>query len=103
MTTWQALKTKTIPEDPKQTTLITRTCKWCGTLFIKTSNKTTYCKPECKKYAHMEQKAIFANIYRRQHPKRECLGTGGLSQHRRQTHTSEYNEIQNEKKRLKIT
>lgn len=100
MTTWQALK-KT-KEDPEQTQFLKKKCKWCGTPFIKTSNKDTYCKEECKKYAHMEQKAIFSNKYRRQHPKKECLGTGGLSQHMRHNFKSEYNAIRNEKKRLKI-
>ena len=103
MTTWQALKTQVLPEDPRQAVLILRKCKWCGRLYIKQSNKSTYCSNNCRKYAHQEQKAIFANKYRRQHPKKECLGTGGLSQHRRHNFTSEYNAIMNEKKRLKIT
>ncbi len=99
MTTWQALKKI---DENGQTKLLIKKCRWCGTLFIKTSNKDKYCKKDCGKFAHLEQKAIFANKYRRQYPKKECLGTGGLSSHRRHNFKSEYNAIQNEKKRLKI-
>ena len=46
----------------------------------KKHNRETYCSSKCKKYAHQEQKAIFANKYRRQYPKKECLGTSGLTE-----------------------
>lgn len=85
-----------------QSTFITKRCKWCGGKFFKTHNRETYCSVECKKYARLEQKAIFANKYRRQYPKKECLGTSGLGKHRRQDYHQEYQAIQNEKKRLKI-
>ena len=86
-----------------QSTFITRRCKWCGKIFFKKHNRETYCSSKCKKYAHQEQKAIFANKYRRQYHKKECLGTSGLSKHRRQDYNQEYQAIQNEKKRLKIS
>ena len=35
--------------------------------------------------------------------KKECLGTSGLSKHRRQDYNQEYQAIQKEKKRLKIS
>ena len=73
------------------------------TLLLKKHNRETYCSSKCKKYAHQEKKAIFANKYRRQYPKKECLGTSGLSKHRRQDYNQEYQAIQNEKKRLKIS
>lgn len=85
-----------------QSTFITRRCKWCGKIFFKKHNRETYCSSKCKKYARLEQKAIFANKYRRQYPKKECLGTSGLGKHRRQDYHQEYQAIQNEKKRLKI-
>ena len=86
-----------------QSTFITRHCKWCGKKFFKKHNRETYCSSKCKKYAHQEQKAIFANKYRRKYHKKECLGTSGLSKHRRQDYNQEYQAIQNEKKRLKIS
>lgn len=86
-----------------QSTFITRRCKWCGKIFFKKHNRETYCSSKCKKYAHQEQKAIFANKYRRQYHKKECLGTSGLGKHRRQDYHQEYQAIQNEKKRLKIS
>ena len=86
-----------------QSTFITRRCKWCGKIFFKKHNRETYCSSKCKKYAHQEQKAIFANKYRRQYHKKECLGTSGLSKHRRQDYNQEYQAIQKEKKRLKIS
>ena len=95
------MRTKTIllrKHPGGQSTFITRHCKWCGKKFFKKHNRETYCSPKCKKYAHQEQKAIFANKY----PKKECLGTSGLSKHRRQDYHQEYQAIQNEKKRLKI-
>lgn len=100
------MRTKTIllrKHPGGQSTFITRHCKWCGKKFFKKHNRETYCSSKCKKYAHQEQKAIFANKYRRKYHKKECLGTSGLSKHRRQDYNQEYQAIQNEKKRLKIS
>ena len=100
------MRTKTIllkKHPGGQSTFITRRCKWCGKIFFKKHNRETYCSSNCKKYAHQEQKAIFANKYRRQYHKKECLGTSGLSKHRRQDYNQEYQAIQKEKKRLKIS
>ena len=100
------MRTKTIllrKHPGGQSTFITRHCKWCGKKFFKKHNRETYCSSKCKKYAHQEQNAIFANKYRRQYHKKECLGTSGLSKHRRQDYNQEYQAIQKEKKRLKIS
>ncbi|WP_283390483.1 hypothetical protein [Methanobrevibacter woesei] len=77
-------------------------CKWCGKEFIKTHNRQMYCCSECSRYAHMEQKVIYARKYRKLYAHKDCLGSGGLGSHPDDDFKREYMSIQREKHRLKI-
>lgn len=85
------------------------TCKWCGREYTKVHNRQMYCSDYCRKYARQEQVRINRRKYYQRYKKvmgekqRSGLGSGFLSANRNPDFQLEFECIQKELIRLKIS
>lgn len=84
-------------------------CAWCGKTFIRHYKTVKYCSDECRTHALREQKAIYQRKRRKSindgvlcSKESQYIGTGFLSQNRRESFDDEYMAVRKELKRLKI-
>jgi len=84
-------------------------CAWCGKTFIRHYKTVKYCSDECRAHALREQKAIYQRKRRKSindgvlcSNESQYIGTGFLSQNRRESFDDEYMAVRKELKRLKI-
>ena len=84
-------------------------CAWCGKTFVRHYKTVKYCSDECRAHAIREQKAIYQRKRRKSindgvlcSNESQYIGTGFLSQNRRESFDDEYMAVRKELKRLKI-
>lgn len=81
-------------------------CEYCGALFIKFQNRTTYCSPECRYYSDLEHTESRVRKHRKKYKNKTDdywgLGTGYLHGTPRNDWNDEHQTIMMERMRLKI-
>jgi len=83
-----------------------RTCKWCGKTYhtprTRKYNATKYCSKKCRKHARQEKVLQNVRTYQKRYGKPLKLGTTNFDRKRKKDFQKEFEEIQKEKKRLKL-
>lgn len=97
-----------IPGDPQARFYISK-CKYCGTKYVKTENKTAFCGDECRCKSKQDSKAKYQRKRRKLIRDGELvsneakyIGTGYLSKHPQNDFKDELASILKEKRRIGV-
>lgn len=99
---------KRVPGDPQLYYYISK-CKYCGTTYIKTENKSGFCSDECRRKSIQDSKARYQRKRRKLirdgvliSNERNYIGTGLLSKHANNDWSKEHKSILKELKRIGV-
>ena len=97
-----------IPGDPQLRFYISK-CKYCGTTYTKTENKTMYCSDKCRHKSKQDSKAKYQRKRRKLikdgiliSNERNYIGTGLLSKHANNNFKKEHESILKECRRIGV-